>query len=84
MIGKIVGAVAGSRIARRSREIDSPMGAVLGVAAATLVKRLSLPVLVTATAGGYFLKRHLDGRKDGTGVGKGNSQAPSAIVSSPG
>ena len=64
MIGKIVGAMAGSRIARANPGIDSQTGAVLGVAAATLARRLSIPALVMLTAGGYLLKRYVDGRKD--------------------
>lgn len=72
MIGKIVGAVAGSKIARRSKEIDGPAGAALGVIAATVLRRASLPVLVVMTAGGYFLKRYVDGRKGEAGRRRSN------------
>ncbi len=60
MIGKIIGAFAGSKIAQHSRGIGGPTGAVLGVGAAALARRLSVPALVAITAGGYFAKRYMD------------------------
>ena len=63
MFGKIIGAFAGSQIAKRTRQIDSPMGAVVGVIAASVIRRLSIPALAGLTAGGYFAKRYFDGRK---------------------
>jgi hypothetical protein len=67
MIGKIIGALAGSRIAKSSRDIDGPAGAALGVAAATVLRRASVPAVVAMAAGGYFLKRYMAGRKGETG-----------------
>ncbi|MDN3646161.1 hypothetical protein QWY75_08075 [Pontixanthobacter aestiaquae] len=59
MIGKIIGAVAGSKLAKSARGMGGPTGALLGVGAATIAKRASLPVLVALTAGGYFAKKYL-------------------------
>ena len=65
MIGKLIGAFAGSKLADNTRaSIGGPTGAALGVAAATVAKRLSLPALVAITAGGYFAKKYFDQRED--------------------
>ena len=63
MIGKILGAVAGSQIAKGSTAIGGPGGALLGAGAATLLRRASLPAMIAITAGGYFLNKHLEKRK---------------------
>lgn len=62
MIGKILGAMAGSHLAKSSSAIGGTSGALLGVGAATLARRASLPVLIAVTAGGYLLKRHNEKR----------------------
>ena len=63
MIGKILGAVAGSQIAKGSTAIGGTGGALLGAGAATLLRRASLPAMIAITAGGYFLNKHLEKRK---------------------
>ena len=60
MIGKIIGAIAGSKLAENSRNIGGPTGALMGAGAATIARRLSLPALAAITVGGYLVKRHLD------------------------
>lgn len=60
MISKLIGAFAGSKLANGARGIGGTKGAILGMGAATLAKRASLPVLIAATAGGYFLKKRMD------------------------
>ncbi|MEZ5743646.1 MAG: hypothetical protein R3D89_07945 [Sphingomonadaceae bacterium] len=61
MIGKIIGAFAGSKLANStSKGLGGPMGAAAGVAVATAAKRLSLPALVAITAGGWLVKKALD------------------------
>jgi len=62
MIGKIIGAIAGNRAAKHVSGISGPGGAVLGVGAAALARRLGTAGLIAAGVGGYFLKRHLDKR----------------------
>jgi len=60
MLGKILGAVAGEQIAKHVRGVNGPGGALLGVGAATLLRRLGPMGMVAAAAGGYALKRYLD------------------------
>jgi hypothetical protein len=62
MIGKIVGAVIGKRIAGRYG--NGVRGAVLGAAAPMLVRRAFGP-LGLAVAGGYFAKKIYDSRRSG-------------------
>ena len=62
MISKIVGAMAGSHLAKSTSAIGGTGGALLGAGAATIAKRASLPVLIALTAGGYLLKRHNEKR----------------------
>lgn len=66
MIGKIIGAIAGSKLAENSRSIGGPAGALLGVGAATLARRMSLPVLIAASVGGYLIKKRMDRKQAGT------------------
>lgn len=61
MIGKIIGAVAGERIARRYG--DGTKGALIGAAAPWFVRRLFGP-LGLALAGGYAAKKYWDHRKE--------------------
>lgn len=60
MIGKIIGAIAGSKAAESTSAIGGTTGAILGVGAATIARRLSLPTLAAITVGGYLWKRHQD------------------------
>ena len=63
MFGKIIGAVAGSKIAGSSRGMGGTGGAILGMGAASLIRRLSIPAMLALGAGGYLVKRHMD-KKD--------------------
>jgi hypothetical protein len=60
MIGKIVGAAIGERIA--SRYGTGTKGALVGALAPTLARRLFGP-LGLALAGGYAAKKYLDYRR---------------------
>lgn len=62
MIGKILGAVAGKKAAEHVRGVNGTGGALLGIGAATLIRRLGPLGLIAATVGGVALKRHLDRR----------------------
>lgn len=63
MIGKLIGAIAGKHVARNVSGGNGNGGALLGVAAATLARRLGPIGLVAAAAGGYVLKRHYEKQK---------------------
>ncbi len=59
MIGKIIGAMAGAKAADHMRGVGGAGGALLGVGAATLAKRLrGLPAMLALAAGGYAFKRY--------------------------
>ena len=62
MIGKIIGAFVGDRVAKQTSGMGGATGAALGVVAASAIRRLSLPAMVVLGAGGYLAKRHLDKR----------------------
>lgn len=62
MISKIIGAMAGSHLAKSTSAIGGTGGAILGAGAVALAKRASLPVLVGLAAGGYLLKRRSEKR----------------------
>ena len=63
MLGKILGAIAGKKAAEHTENIGGTGGALLGAAAVTLVRRMSIPGLIAVGAGGYALKRW-KGRRD--------------------
>ncbi|MDB5699260.1 MAG: hypothetical protein JWN69_2064 [Alphaproteobacteria bacterium] len=60
MIGKIIGAALGERIARRSG--SGARGALIGALAPAVVRRLFGPLGI-ALAGGYAAKKYYDKRK---------------------
>ena len=65
MIGKIIGGIAGARLAKREPGgVKGPGGALLGGGAATLAQRLSPLGLVALAAGGYAFKRYRDKRDE--------------------
>ena len=60
MIGKIIGGIVGAKVADRVRGVNEPTGALLGIGAAALARRLSLPAMLAIAAGGYAFKRYKD------------------------
>jgi hypothetical protein len=60
MLGKVIGAVAGRKVSKHISGISGPGGAVLGVAAAALMRRMGPAGLVAAAVGGWVLKRHFE------------------------
>lgn len=60
MIGKIVGAFVGDKLAKRTSSIGGASGAALGVIASAAIRRLSLPAMVALGVGGYVVKKVLD------------------------
>lgn len=62
MFGKIIGAIAGNQVAQHVRGIDGTGGAILGVAATSVLRRLGPVGLIAAGIGGYALKKHLEKR----------------------
>ena len=60
MLGKLIGAIVGKRAARGPGGVSETQGALLGLGAATLLKRLGPVGLIAAAAGGYALKKYYD------------------------
>ncbi len=67
MIGKIVGAFVGDKLAKQTWGISGPTGAALGFIAPAILRRLSLPAMAALAVGGYAAKK-LSG-KGSTGSG---------------
>lgn len=57
MIGKIIGAYAGDKLAKKTSGIGGAGGAALGVIAASVLRRMSLPAMIALGAGGYVAKK---------------------------
>ena len=60
MLGKIIGGIAGAKAADHVRGMNEGGGALLGVGAAALARRLGPVGLIAALAGGYAFKRYKD------------------------
>lgn len=60
MIGKILGAFLGGKVAQHTRGIEGPTGAALGVLAPVILRRLSWPAIAALGVGGYLAKRMVD------------------------
>ncbi|MFK4003024.1 hypothetical protein [Qipengyuania sp. NPDC077563] len=57
MIGKIIGAYMGDKLAKQTSGLEGASGAAIGVIAATALRRMSLPAMLALGAGGYLAKR---------------------------
>jgi len=78
MIGKIIGAALGAKAAEHTRGVGGAGGALLGVSAAAMLRRMSLPAMLAVAAGGYAFKRYKD-RQDKKPSGSGKPKVkPSA------
>ena len=66
MLGKILGTIAGNQAARHIDGINGPVGAALGMGAATVIRRLGPWGLIAVAVGGYALKRYQDKKKQDT------------------
>ena len=66
MIGKVIGAFVGDRLAKQTGGIGGASGAALGVVATTVLRRMSLPTMLALGVGGYVAKRVLDKREEGS------------------
>ena len=68
MIGKLIGAFVGDKLAKKTGDLDGATGAVLGVVATTVLRRMSLPAMLAIGAGGYLAKKMAEpSTKTGTG-----------------
>jgi len=60
MLGKILGGIVGAKAADHVSGVNETGGALLGIGAAALARRLGPVGLIAALAGGYALKRYKD------------------------
>lgn len=60
MIGKVLGAFVGGKVAQHVRGIEGPTGAALGVLAPAILRRLSFPAMLALGVGGYLAKKAMD------------------------
>lgn len=58
MFGKIIGAIAGNQAAKHISGLSGTGGALLGIAAPTVLRRLGPLGLIAAAAGGYAIKKY--------------------------
>lgn len=63
MIGKLIGAVIGKRVSSDSKGRGGMGGAIFGMGAASVLRRLGPVGLIAAAAGGYALKKHNEKRE---------------------
>ncbi|WP_421990183.1 hypothetical protein [Qipengyuania sp.] len=78
MIGKVIGAFVGDRIARRTSGMGGASGAALGVIATSVLRRMSLPAMVALGVGGHVAKKVLDKKQ-----AEGPEQTPSKTSTAP-
>tara|TARA_B100002049_G_C15734300_1_gene231757 strand:+ start:121 stop:381 length:261 start_codon:yes stop_codon:yes gene_type:complete len=68
MIGKVIGAFVGDKLAKQTSAVGGASGAALGVIATTVLRRMSLPAMVALGVGGYVAKKVLDKKQDDEAV----------------
>lgn len=74
MIGKVIGAFVGDKLAKQTSGMGGASGAALGVVAAAVLRRMSLPAMLALGAGGYVAKKMFDKREaEKTGSKQGTS-----------
>lgn len=60
MLGKILGAAVGAKVAEQTESVGGVGGAVLGAASVAVIRRMRLPALIALAAGGYAIKKLSD------------------------
>ncbi len=65
MIGKIIGAFVGDRLAKRTGGLSGAQGAALGVVGTAVLRRISLPAMAAIAAGGYAAKKLSEKKANG-------------------
>lgn len=83
MIGKIIGAFVGDKLAKRTGAVNGAGGAALGVLATTVLRRMSLPAMVALGVGGYAAKKYLDRQDDATPSKTADATKPARTPKAP-
>ena len=63
MLGKLIGAVVGGKMAEQTKDLSGPAGAAIGAAVPFIISRMSIPAMIAMGVGGYAVKKYMD-RKD--------------------
>lgn len=63
MIGKIIGAAAGAKVAKQTSSIGGPVGAAIGAAAPFVLRKMSIPAMLIMGAAGYGIKKYMDSQE---------------------
>ncbi len=79
MIGKVIGAFVGDRLAKQTSSVGGATGAALGVVATTVLRRMSLPAMLAVAAGGYALKKFSERSEQKEAAPPTNGQPAAAI-----
>lgn len=68
MIGKLIGAFVGDRVARQTKGVGGATGAAIGLLAPTILRRISIPAMLAIGAGGYLAKKYFDRQEESGGA----------------
>ena len=74
MIGKLIGAAVGAKAAEHARGVNGPAGALLGVGAVAVARRMGPLGWLAAAAGGYAIKRYNDKREARLAAARGQAR----------
>lgn len=82
MIGKVIGAFVGDKLAKQTSGLGGASGAAIGVVAASVLRRMSLPAMIALGAGGYVAKKVFEKREASKAEAKPADAAGSAASAS--
>ena len=82
MIGKMIGALVGGKMAQNARGIGGPTGAAIGAAVPMVLSRLSIPAMLVMGVGGYAVKKYMDKKDDSSSKSSGKSRSGKRAKSS--
>ncbi len=83
MIGKVIGAALGGKLAQQTKSVGGTTGAMIGAAAPFVLSRLSIPAKLALGVGGYFTKKFLDKKNSDMPEPTNPKIAPVASVPQP-
>ncbi|MBV7265413.1 hypothetical protein [Erythrobacter ani] len=82
MLGKIIGAAVGGKVAQQTKSIGGPTGAMIGAAVPFVLSRMSIPAMIALGVGGYAAKKFF-GKSDDKMPKPAAKTAPVASIPQP-
>lgn len=70
MLGKMIGALVGGKLAKQTKGMGGTTGAIIGAAAPVVLRRMSIPAMIAMGVGGYAVKKFLDKKDENAGPPK--------------